>query len=101
MIKEANSKNKEDWGTTPALVVLIVLHVILITTIFVIHARRREKQEKPVTEHTQSSPSPMTHSEFLAQRESLLKTKIESQPKELQEFQELVSVYRSEGRCFS
>lgn len=96
--KEISSRSGERW-TTVALIVLIFLHIILITTIFVIHARRRGIEAKPKTrEQTKAYSTPMTPSEFLSQRETLLKEKIEQEPKESQAFQELVSVYKAEGR---
>lgn len=96
MTKGTKNKNRQDMWTTPALVVLILLHIILITTIFVIHARRRGIEGKhEVKETIKASSAPMTPSEFLAQREKLLKEKI---GQESQAFQELVSVYKAEGR---
>lgn len=89
--------HSDDRWTTPVLIILIVLHLVLISAIFIVHDKRRENKTDVQPHLAQSFPVQPTPAPF-AHRESRLKEQIKTKPQDIDAHKELVSVYKEQGR---
>jgi tetratricopeptide (TPR) repeat protein len=93
-------KRKRDYWT-PALIILVILHLILITAIFTIHAKRRctvqKQKQSPHAQYSHAVALP-DRSLSMKEREKQLKKTIAQNHHDIRSYQELGAIYKSRGR---